>query len=148
MSNEVVICILLIDEKDKLNTFFLSIDNPKQDFDILIPSGKIYMDETYFNAAIRICRKETGLVVKASDLQFLSIDNHNEDYLTITYIIINKWTHDTSISSKGKWLNINELKFSNSYSNLYSKYKTLKENASTIYKPLSIFTYVPSCNLL
>jgi len=143
MSRDVTVSLLIIDDTNKNNSQFLSIDNTTKDFDILIPSGKLNNNETYLDAAIRICKNETGLIITTLDLQFFSIDNFKNDHLNITYLIT-KWTTDMN-QKKGTWLNINELQYSNSYVKLYQKYNTFIDNKN---KSSSILSYIPSCNLL
>lgn len=144
--SEITISILIINDKYKNNVTFLTVENNKNDFDILIPSGTMYTDEIYLNAAVRIVKKETGLTAETSDLNFLSIDNH-DGHLNFTYIL-RKWSDH--INKKVKWINIDELKFSKTYSNLFQKYNSLIENESkaiTLYSIPFPFNF-PSCNLL
>lgn len=138
---DIIISILIIDNKNKKDTRMLTVENNKSSYDILIPNGHPYHDEAYLNAAVRIVKKETGLTINATDLKFLTIDNENQQ-LNFTYII-HKWSDVAN--KRSKWVNIDELKFSVTYSYLVKKYQSYHDNNN---KSDSYYSYVPSCNIV
>ena len=78
MSSQRAGCILII---NKVDGTFLSVSNKKRT-DFNLPGGKVEMNETFQQAAIREIKEETGLDIY--NLTFLHKDI-DMDYEVITY---------------------------------------------------------------
>ena len=121
----IAVCVLIIN-KDKNN--FLSVSLKEDHTDFNLPGGKVEINETLEEAAIREVREETGLNV--FNLHFLHKDD-DMDFEVITYYTLDyHGIIHTNESHLVKWLPFYELNNSKKWteynSMVYNKFLELK----------------------
>jgi len=119
------VCVLIININ---NNDFLSVSLKEDHTDFNLPGGKVEMNESFEEAAIREVKEETGLNVFSLNFLYKDIDT---DYEVITYYtkeyqgFLN--THENHIV---KWLPLYDLTKSKKWpeynSMIYNKYLELK----------------------
>jgi 8-oxo-dGTP diphosphatase len=117
------VCVLIIDKNN-----FLAVSLKEDHTDLNLPGGKVEMNETFEEAAIREVREETGLNVFNLHFLYKDIDT---DYEVITY-----YTNDyqgfinTRENHVVKWLPLYDLTKSKKWpeynSMIYNKFLELK----------------------
>jgi len=119
------VCVLIINTN---NIDFLSVSIKEDHTDFNLPGGKVEMNETFKEAAIREVREETGLNV--FNLNFLYKDT-DLDYDVITFYTQNyQGFINTQENHIVKWLPLYDLTKSKKWpeynSMIYNKYLELK----------------------
>jgi 8-oxo-dGTP pyrophosphatase MutT (NUDIX family) len=119
------VCVLIINTN---NIDFLSVSLKEDHTDFNLPGGKVEMNETFKEAAIREVREETGLNV--FNLNFLYKDT-DLDYDVITFYTQNyQGFINTQENHIVKWLPLYDLTKSKKWpeynSMIYNKYLELK----------------------
>jgi len=117
------VCVLIIDKNN-----FLAVSLKEDHTDLNLPGGKVEMNETFEEAAIREVKEETGLNVFNLHFLYKDIDT---DYEVITY-----YTNDyqgfinTRENHVVKWLPLYDLTKSKKWpeynSMIYNKFLELK----------------------
>jgi len=123
--SKIAVCVLIVDEKC---CNFLSVSLKDDHLDLNLPGGKVEMNETFQEAAIREVKEETGLNVFSLNFLYKDIDT---DYEVITYYTkeyqgflntqenhIVKWLPLYDLTKSKKWPEYNSM--------IYNKYLELK----------------------
>ena len=104
------VCVLIINTNNK---DFLAVSLKEDHTDFNLPGGKVEMNESFEEAAIREVKEETGMNIY--NLKFL-YEGMDDDYQVITFFAYN---YDGSIYTKEnhvvKWLPIYDLTKSNKW---------------------------------
>ncbi len=119
------VCVLIINTN---NNNFLSVSLKEDHTDFNLPGGKVEMNESFEEAAIREVKEETGLNVFSLNFLYKDIDT---DYEVITYYTkeyqgflntqenhIVKWLPLYDLTKSKKWPEYNSM--------IYNKYLELK----------------------
>lgn len=108
-----VLCMLLTDDNDVLlmRRFNTGYEDGKYEF----PSGHINEAESLIEAIIRECYEETGIIIKAEDLEFVGCMDNNSNCNHINILFKTKhFTGEPKIMEPDEcdeiiWVKLNEL---------------------------------------
>ena len=119
------VCVLIINETNK---HFLSVSLKEDHTDFNLPGGKVEMNETLEEAAIREVKEETGLNVfnlnylhKDIDMDYEVITFYTKDYQGFINTVENhivKWLPLYDLTKSKKWPEYNSM--------VYNKFLELK----------------------
>ena len=119
------VCVLIVDET---KTNFLSVSLKEDHTDFNLPGGKVELNETYEEAAIREVKEETGLDVFNINFLYKDIDT---EYEVITYYTLSYQGKINTLENHiVKWLPLYDLTKSKKWpvynSMIYNKFLELK----------------------
>ena len=119
------VCVLIVDQT---KTNFLSVSLKEDHTDFNLPGGKVELNETYEEAAIREVKEETGLDVFNINFLYKDIDT---EYEVITYYTLSyQGKINTLENHVVKWLPLYDLTKSKKWpvynSMIYNKFLQLK----------------------
>jgi len=128
--------VIIINDKNEVLLLLRNSEAKLADSDMhlegtyTLPSGKVMLDETLVNAAIRKVKDETNLDILKSDLKLISVAddvNNYAHYVTIGFII-SKYEGNFKLKNGKEFTNFGWFNFNNLPDNLCEPSKKIIEN--------------------
>lgn len=128
--------VIIINDKNEILLLLRNSEAKLADSDMhlegtyTLPSGKVMLDETLVNAAIRKVKDETNLDILKSDLKLISVAddvNNYAHYVTIGFII-SKYEGNFKLKNGKEFTNFGWFNLNNLPDNLCEPSKKIIEN--------------------
>lgn len=128
--------VIIINDKNEVLLLLRNSEAKLADSDMhlegtyTLPSGKVMLDETLVNAAIRKVKDETNLDILKSDLKLISVAddvNNYAHYVTIGFII-SKYEGNFKLKNAKEFTNFGWFNLNNLPDNLCEPSKKIIEN--------------------